>query len=105
MGQKGAARGAGLGYGGEMLRNDLHNVMASGATSAHKASLDCSACIDQVSSTIIVANAIRSPLSVICLLAGGHLLIEDVPGVGKTYAVPGFGLIFGFELFTYSVYG
>src|SRR5947208_16811802 len=23
-------------------------------------------------------------LSLVCLLAGGHLLIEDVPGVGKT---------------------
>ena len=28
------------------------------------------------------ADAVRS--TVVCLLAGGHLLIEDVPGVGKT---------------------
>lgn len=82
MGQKGAARGAGLGYGGEMLRNDLHNVMASGANPTHKAS-QIVQLIDQVS-TIIVGKRDQVTLSVICLLAGGHLLIEDVPGVGKT---------------------
>lgn len=35
-------------------------------------------------STIIVGKHEQVSLSVICLLAGGHLLIEDVPGVGKT---------------------
>ncbi|MCH8179653.1 MAG: MoxR family ATPase [Proteobacteria bacterium] len=39
--------------------------------------------IDQVS-TIIVGKREQVTLSVICLLAGGHLLIEDIPGVGKT---------------------
>jgi MoxR-like ATPase len=39
--------------------------------------------VDQVS-TIIVGKRDQVTLSVICLLAGGHLLIEDVPGVGKT---------------------
>jgi MoxR-like ATPase len=39
--------------------------------------------IDQVS-TIIVGKREQVTLSVICLLASGHLLIEDVPGVGKT---------------------
>ena len=65
-----------------MLRNDLHNVMASGANPAHKAS-QIVQLIDQVS-TIIVGKRDQVTLSVICLLAGGHLLIEDVPGVGKT---------------------
>ena len=39
--------------------------------------------VDQIS-TIIVGK--RGPIEdcVACLLAGGHLLIEDVPGVGKT---------------------
>lgn len=41
------------------------------------------ALIDQVS-TIIVGKRDRIVDSVACLLAGGHLLIEDVPGVGKT---------------------
>ena len=39
--------------------------------------------VDQVS-TIIVGKRVQIEDSVACLLAGGHLLIEDVPGVGKT---------------------
>jgi MoxR-like ATPase len=39
--------------------------------------------IDQIS-TIIVGKRPQIIDSVACLLAGGHLLIEDVPGVGKT---------------------
>jgi MoxR-like ATPase len=39
--------------------------------------------VDQVS-TIIVGKRRQIIDSVACLLAGGHLLIEDVPGVGKT---------------------
>jgi len=39
--------------------------------------------IDQIS-TIVVGKRPQIEDSVACLLAGGHLLIEDVPGVGKT---------------------
>jgi MoxR-like ATPase len=39
--------------------------------------------VDQVS-TIIVGKRQQIVDSLACLLAGGHLLIEDVPGVGKT---------------------
>ncbi|CAN5646212.1 AAA family ATPase [soil metagenome] len=39
--------------------------------------------IDQIS-TIIVGKRPHIEDCVACLLAGGHLLIEDVPGVGKT---------------------
>ena len=39
--------------------------------------------MDQIS-TIIVGKRRQIEDSVACLLAGGHLLIEDVPGVGKT---------------------
>ena len=35
-------------------------------------------------STIIVGKPAQIDDSIACLLAGGHLLIEDVPGVGKT---------------------
>jgi MoxR-like ATPase len=42
-----------------------------------------SALIDQIS-TIIVGKRSQVQDCVACLLAGGHLLIEDVPGVGKT---------------------
>lgn len=33
---------------------------------------------------IILGNPLATKLSVVCLLAKGHLLIEDIPGVGKT---------------------
>ncbi|MFL6679994.1 MAG: AAA family ATPase, partial [Burkholderiaceae bacterium] len=34
-------------------------------------------------STIIVGKPAQIDDAIACLLAGGHLLIEDVPGVGK----------------------
>ena len=39
--------------------------------------------VDQIS-TIIVGKKTQIEDCVACMLAGGHLLIEDVPGVGKT---------------------
>jgi MoxR-like ATPase len=39
--------------------------------------------VDQIT-TIIVGKRTQIEDSVACLMAGGHLLIEDVPGVGKT---------------------
>ena len=36
-------------------------------------------------------------LSTVCLLAGGHLLIEDVPGVGKTTLVQTLGQLLGLK--------
>jgi len=39
--------------------------------------------VDQIA-TIIVGKRGQIEDSVACLMAGGHLLIEDVPGVGKT---------------------
>jgi MoxR-like ATPase len=41
------------------------------------------ALVDQIA-TIIVGKRAQIEDSVACLMAGGHLLIEDVPGVGKT---------------------
>ncbi len=38
---------------------------------------------DQIS-TIVVGKRLQIEDCIACLLAGGHLLIEDVPGVGKT---------------------
>lgn len=35
-------------------------------------------------STIVVGKSAQIEDSIACLLAGGHLLVEDVPGVGKT---------------------
>ena len=36
-------------------------------------------------------------LSTVCLLGGGHLLIEDVPGVGKTKLVQTLGQLLGLK--------
>ena len=33
---------------------------------------------------VILGNPLANKLAVVCLLARGHLLIEDIPGVGKT---------------------
>ena len=33
---------------------------------------------------IILGNPFANKLALVCLLAQGHLLIEDIPGVGKT---------------------
>lgn len=38
----------------------------------------------QSASNIILSKEQQIRLSLCCLLSGGHLLIEDIPGVGKT---------------------
>src|ERR1700712_5135213 len=59
--------------------------------------------IDQIA-TIIVGKRSQIEDCVACMLAGGHLLIEDVPGVGKTtlaHAIAGsLGLRFSRTQFT-----
>jgi hypothetical protein len=49
----------------------------------HEPTRQLSRLVDQIS-TIIVGKRPQIEDCVACLLAGGHLLIEDVPGVGKT---------------------
>ncbi len=48
-----------------------------------QAQLKIKSLLDQLN-TVIVGKTARVQDCVACLLAGGHLLIEDVPGVGKT---------------------
>ncbi|WP_407570360.1 AAA family ATPase [Deinococcus altitudinis] len=54
--------------------------------------------------SVVLGKAVPVRLALTCLLAGGHLLIEDVPGVGKTtlaYALAAtLGLEFGRVQFT-----
>jgi MoxR-like ATPase len=40
--------------------------------------------IIQAANSVILGKETQIKLSVTCLLAGGHLLIEDIPGMGKT---------------------
>ncbi|MBX3658012.1 MAG: MoxR family ATPase [Ramlibacter sp.] len=52
--------------------------------------------LDQLN-TVIVGKAAQVQDCVACLLAGGHLLIEDVPGVGKTTLAHALARAFGLE--------
>ena len=44
---------------------------------------------------IILGNSQATKLAVVCLLARGHLLIEDIPGVGKTTLSHALANLFG----------
>ena len=52
--------------------------------------------LDQLN-TVIVGKATQIQDCVACLLAGGHLLIEDVPGVGKTTLAHALATTFGLQ--------
>jgi MoxR-like ATPase len=50
----------------------------------HSAAADLLVRIEQQVATIIVGKSAAVRLALACMLARGHLLIEDIPGVGKT---------------------
>ena len=52
--------------------------------------------VDQLN-TVIVGKSQAIGYSVACLLAGGHLLIEDLPGVGKTTLAHALARSFGLQ--------
>lgn len=52
--------------------------------------------VDQLN-TVIVGKSAQVQDSVVCLLAGGHLLIEDIPGVGKTTLAHALSRSFGLQ--------
>src|SRR5665647_257672 len=52
--------------------------------------------LDQLN-TVIVGKAAQTQDCVACLLAGGHLLIEDLPGVGKTTLAHALARTFGLQ--------
>jgi MoxR-like ATPase len=52
--------------------------------------------LDQLN-TVIVGKSAQVQDCVACLLAGGHLLIEDVPGVGKTTLAHALSRTFGLQ--------
>ena len=52
--------------------------------------------VDQLN-TVIIGKADQARDCVVCLLAGGHLLIEDVPGVGKTTLANALARTFGLQ--------
>lgn len=52
--------------------------------------------LDQLN-TVLVGKSVQVQDCVACLLAGGHLLIEDVPGVGKTTLAHALARTFGLQ--------
>jgi MoxR-like ATPase len=52
--------------------------------------------LDQLN-TVIVGKPLQVQDGVACLLAGGHLLIDDVPGVGKTTLAHALARTFGLQ--------
>ena len=54
------------------------------------------AVLDQLN-TVMVGKSAQVQDGVCCLLAGGHLLIEDVPGVGKTTLAHALARTFGLQ--------
>lgn len=47
--------------------------------------------------SLILGKETQLRLTVCCLLAGGHLLIEDLPGMGKTTLAHGIAKVFGLD--------
>ncbi|MEM7611497.1 MAG: AAA family ATPase, partial [Pseudomonadota bacterium] len=47
--------------------------------------------------TVILGKPRQIDLAISCLLAGGHLLIEDVPGVGKTTMARALATVLGLQ--------
>jgi MoxR-like ATPase len=61
-----------------------------------QAQLKLKSLVDQLN-TVIVGKSAQTQDCVACLLAGGHLLIEDVPGVGKTTLAHALARTFGLQ--------
>ena len=53
--------------------------------------------IIQAASQVILGKPLQIKLSLTCLLAGGHLLIEDLPGMGKTTLAHTLAQVLGLE--------
>ncbi|MHB8414330.1 MAG: AAA family ATPase [Acidiferrobacteraceae bacterium] len=47
---------------------------------------------------IVLGKTAQVRLALCCLLAGGHLLLEDIPGVGKTTLARALGAVLGLRL-------
>jgi MoxR-like ATPase len=62
----------------------------------HGSTTKTQALLDQLN-TVIVGKPAQVRDCVACLLAGGHLLIEDVPGVGKTTLAHALARAFGLQ--------
>lgn len=70
--------------------------MQATAASSVKSLADIGVAVERVN-TIILGKETQVRLALACLLAGGHLLIEDIPGVGKTTLAQTLARVLGLE--------
>jgi len=57
--------------------------------------LEHALCVQSVLSDLLLGKEHKVRLALTAFLAGGHLLIEDIPGVGKTTLAKGFAMALG----------
>jgi MoxR-like ATPase len=67
-----------------VLQGILDNVRSTGAAVLPPSSLPALTALENTLDLVLRGKPEAVRLSLVCLLARGHLLIEDVPGVGKT---------------------
>lgn len=73
----------------------MHNRSEHTRSAAHLRQL-AQQLLDQLN-TVVLGKSAQVHDAVACLLAGGHLLIEDVPGVGKTTLAHALARSFGLQ--------
>ena len=78
------------------IRSGIHNGNFCGKVDGMNAKQKIQALLNQLN-TVIVGKPGQVRDCVACLLAGGHLLIEDVPGVGKTTLAHALSRSFGLQ--------
>lgn len=79
-----------------MSNSTSHPLSGAAATSAAALQQLTQLLLKQLN-TVIVGKSAQVHDAVACLLAGGHLLIEDVPGVGKTTLAHALSRSFGLQ--------
>ena len=79
-----------------MSNSTSHPLSGAAATSAAALQQLTQHLLNQLN-TVIVGKSAQVHDAVACLLAGGHLLIEDVPGVGKTTLAHALSRSFGLQ--------
>ena len=79
-----------------MSNSNSHPLSGAAATSAAALQQLTQRLLNQLN-TVIVGKSAQVHDAVACLLAGGHLLIEDVPGVGKTTLAHALSRSFGLQ--------
>ena len=86
----------GVGKKSGLVHGGCQSVIFSGNVQVMDSQLKLKSILGQLQ-TVIVGKPAQIQDCVACLLSGGHLLIEDVPGVGKTTLAHALAKTFGFH--------